>query len=88
MTLYATFEPTTQPTTNRLARLTDRERDVLRLIAEGRSNAGIAAQLYLAGKTVESICSQIFRKLDLEPSQEMNRRVLAVLILLRADWTR
>lgn len=88
MTLYATYELPTAPTTDRLARLTERERDVLRLIAEGRSNAGIAAELYLAGKTVESICSQIFRKLDLEPSQEMNRRVLAVLTLLRADWTR
>jgi DNA-binding NarL/FixJ family response regulator len=67
-----------------LERLTDRERDVLALMAEGRSNAGIAGQLHLSERTVEATCAQVFRKLDLEPSPEINRRVLAVLRMLRA----
>jgi DNA-binding NarL/FixJ family response regulator len=65
-------------------RLTDREREVLALMAEGRSNAGIAGQLHLSERTVEATCAQVFRKLDLEPSPEINRRVLAVLRMLRA----
>jgi DNA-binding NarL/FixJ family response regulator len=65
-------------------RLTDREREVLALMAEGRSNAGIAGQLHLSERTVEATCAQVFRKLDLEPSPEVNRRVLAVLRMLRA----
>jgi DNA-binding NarL/FixJ family response regulator len=65
-------------------RLTDREREVLSLMAEGRSNAGIAGQLHLSERTVEATCAQVFRKLDLEPSPEVNRRVLAVLRMLRA----
>ncbi len=64
-------------------RLTQRERDVLALMAEGRSNAGIAAQLFLSERTVEAATAQVFRKLDLEPSPDVNRRVLAVLTLLR-----
>ena len=69
----------------RLDRLSRRELEVLRLIARGLSNAAIAAELYLAGKTVETVCSSIFRKLDLHPSDHVNRRVLAVLTLLRED---
>ncbi len=66
-----------------LERLTDREHQVLGLVAEGRSNAGIAAHLGLSERTVEATCAQVFRKLDLEPSPDLNRRVLAVLALLR-----
>lgn len=69
----------------RLDRLSRRELEVLRLIARGFSNAAIAAELFLAGKTVETVCSSIFRKLDLHPSDHVNRRVLAVLVLLRED---
>ncbi len=53
-------------------------------MAEGRSNTGIARQLGLSDRSVEAISSQLFRKLDLEPSPNLNRRVLAVLRLLRA----
>jgi len=58
---------------------------VLGLVAEGRSNAGIARQLQIGERTVEAACAQIFQKLDLEPSPDANRRVLAVLALLRGD---
>ena len=68
---------------SRLAHLTQREREILTLMAEGRSNAGIASQLYLSERTVESISAQIFRKLHLEASPDTNRRVMAVLTLLR-----
>ena len=74
-----------QRTTNRLDRLTDRERDVLRLMAEGRSNLGIAQKLYLSQKTVEAHAAAIFTKLDLPVAADDNRRVLAVLTWLRAD---
>src|SRR6188768_301678 len=50
-----------------LDRLTGREREVLALMAEGRSNAGIAEQLGIAERTVEASCAQVFQKLDLEP---------------------
>jgi DNA-binding NarL/FixJ family response regulator len=63
--------------------LTPREREVLALMAEGRSNAGIADQLFLSERTVEATCAQVFRKLGLEASRDDNRRVLAVLALLR-----
>lgn len=65
-----------------LDRLTDRERQTLALMAEGRSNAGIATQLGVSERTVESTCAQVFRKLELEPDADANRRVLAVLLLL------
>lgn len=64
-------------------RLTAREREVLSLMAEGRSNAGIARKLEISERTVEATSSQIFQKLNLEPSPDENRRVLAVLELLR-----
>jgi DNA-binding NarL/FixJ family response regulator len=63
--------------------LTPRERQTLQLMAEGRSNAAIASSLGIGERTVESICAQLFRKLDLEPDPDVNRRVLAVLRLLR-----
>ena len=52
-------------------------------MAEGRSNAGIAHLLSISERTVESVSAQLFLKLDLEPSPNSNRRVLAVLALLR-----
>jgi len=64
-------------------RLTPREREVLSLMAEGRSNAGIARELRISERTVEAACGQIFQKFDLTQSPHENRRVLAVLELLR-----
>ena len=69
--------------TSKLARLTEREHEVLQLLAEGRSNSAIAARLFIAERTVESACASIFRKLELEHSTDVNRRVLAVVELLR-----
>jgi DNA-binding NarL/FixJ family response regulator len=67
-----------------LAELTEREREVLALVAEGRSNGAIAEALFLSRKTVDSHISQIFMKLDLRESAEDHRRVLAVLTFLRS----
>ena len=68
-----------------LADLTEREREVLGLIAEGLSNRGIAARLYITERTVEAHVKQIFAKLQLDASHpESHRRVLAVLTYLRA----
>jgi DNA-binding NarL/FixJ family response regulator len=67
----------------RLARLTQREYEILDQIAQGRSNSGIARVLGISDRTVEAACATVFRKLDLEPSPDTNRRVLAVLTLLR-----
>jgi DNA-binding NarL/FixJ family response regulator len=66
-----------------LAELTERERDVLGLMAEGRSNAAIAAQLFLSEKTIEGNVRRIFDKLKLVEAPDDNRRVLAVLAFLR-----
>jgi DNA-binding NarL/FixJ family response regulator len=66
-----------------LATLTDRERDVLALLAEGRSNAAIAQQLFTTGRTVETHVRHIFAKLGLLDSDSDHRRVLAVLAYLR-----
>jgi DNA-binding NarL/FixJ family response regulator len=66
-----------------LERLTDREREILALMAEGRSNSGIALTLRISERTVEASSAQVFRKLGLEQSPDLNRRVLAVLTLLR-----
>ncbi|THG32039.1 response regulator transcription factor [Naasia lichenicola] len=68
-----------------LRRLTDREREVLRLMAEGSSNLGIAGRLVLSPKTVESHVAAIMTKLRIESVREEHRRVLAVLRLLRAS---
>jgi DNA-binding NarL/FixJ family response regulator len=66
-----------------LARLTEREQDILELMAEGRSNAAICAKLYLSPKTVETHVGSIFAKLGLLPAADYHRRVLAVLTYLR-----
>src|SRR6266511_5448754 len=65
-----------------LAALTPREREVLQLMAEGRSNAGISAQLVVTEGAVEKHVSSIFTKLDLPPAENDHRRVLAVLRFL------
>jgi DNA-binding NarL/FixJ family response regulator len=65
-----------------VARLTDRERQVLALMAEGRSNSAIAERLVITEKAVSKHCTSIFAKLDLPPSDDDNRRVLAVLAYL------
>jgi DNA-binding NarL/FixJ family response regulator len=65
-----------------LDELTDRERAVLTLIAEGRSNRAIAKQLYLSPRAVERHVQGIFQKLGLAETEDDNRRVLAVLALL------
>jgi DNA-binding NarL/FixJ family response regulator len=62
-----------------LATLTARERQVLALMAEGRSNAAIAAALVVTGGVIEKHVASIFSKLGLPPSEADNRRVLAVL---------
>jgi DNA-binding NarL/FixJ family response regulator len=62
-----------------LATLTPREREVLALMAQGRSNAGIAADLRISGGSVEKHVASIFGKLGLPPYQGHNRRILAVL---------
>lgn len=69
-------------TQQRLAVLTPREREVLSLLAEGRSNRSIAERLALAVKTVEAQVATIFSKLGLEEHPDDNRRVLAVLAYL------
>jgi DNA-binding NarL/FixJ family response regulator len=70
--------------TEGLNTLTRRERDVLGLMAEGRSNAGISAALFISGGAVEKHVASIFGKLGLPPSEGDNRRVLAVLRYLGA----
>ena len=67
-----------------LGELTGRERDVLALVAEGRSNKGIGDRLYLSPKTVEAHVKHIFQKLGIDGSDDGHRRVLAVLAYLRA----
>ena len=68
-----------------LDELTAREREVLRLMAEGRSNRAISAQLFLTERTVESHVRSIFLKLGLQPATDDHRRVLAVLNYLRSN---
>ena len=67
-----------------LAELTPREREVLELMAEGRSNHAIASELVVTERAVEKHVTSIFSKLDLPPTVEDHRRVLAVLAYLRA----
>ena len=70
-----------------LDRLTPREREVLGLMAEGRSNYAIAEQLVITERAVEKHVTSIFSKLDLPPTAEAHRRVLAVLKYLEAPAT-
>jgi DNA-binding NarL/FixJ family response regulator len=69
---------------DRLADLTPREREVLALVAEGRSNASIAEQLVLTVGAVEKHVASILQKLRLPPSDDTHRRVLAVLAYLES----
>ena len=68
--------------TSSLDELTERERAVLSLVAEGRSNRAIAKQLFLSPRAVERHVQAVFQKLGLPDSEDDNRRVLAVLALL------
>ena len=68
-----------------LARLTPREREVLDLMAQGRSNAAIGQRLFLSESAVGKHTASIFAKLDLPPSDDDNRRVLAVLAYLNGS---
>lgn len=65
-----------------LQRLTDRQREVLALMAQGRSNASVARALHISEKAVVTHASNIYAALDLPPSEDDHRRVLAVLRLL------
>ena len=65
-----------------LGGLSPREREVLELMAEGRSNAAIAQRMVITERAVAKHTSSIFTKLDLQPSDDDNRRVLAVLAYL------
>ena len=67
-----------------IAALSVREREVLELMAQGRSNAAIAQRLYVSEKAVSKHSTSIFAKLGLEPSDDDNRRVLAVLAYLNS----
>ncbi len=69
---------------DRLMRLTDREREALGLIAEGRSNRAIAERLGITTKTLEGMSGTIFGKLGIDDDPDVNRRVLAVLLYLDA----
>jgi DNA-binding NarL/FixJ family response regulator len=64
--------------------LSEREREVLALMAEGRSNVAIAERLFVTEKTVEAHIASVFSKLELVPAADDHRRVLAVLTYLRA----
>ena len=65
--------------------LTSRERDVLSLMAQGHTNAGIARRLFLSQRTVETHIASLLAKLGIEPATHGHRRVLAVLAFLNAQ---
>lgn len=73
------------PAPGTLLRLTPREREVLALMARGRSNAGIAAELVLSDSAVAKHINAVFTKLDIPPHHAHNRRVLAILAYLHAE---
>jgi len=64
--------------------LSERERDVLGLVAEGLSNDAVGKRLFISERTVEAHVKQIFRKLRIDQEADTNRRVLAVLAFLRS----
>ena len=68
-----------------LAALTAREREVLQLMAEGRSNQGIAERLVVTERAVEKHVTSIFDKLELAPTSDDHRRVIAVVTFLKAS---
>ena len=70
-------------TASALGELTDRERDVLHQMAQGRTNAGIAGALHLSESSVEKYSGSIFAKLHLSDEPQVHRRVAAVLTYLR-----
>lgn len=70
---------------NPLDELTQREREVLAVMAEGRSNQAICQRLYLSPKTVEAYVRSVFTKLGLHQGADDNRRVLAVLAYLNSS---
>jgi DNA-binding NarL/FixJ family response regulator len=76
LTRHATGQP--------LSALTPREREVLTLMAEGRSNAAIAGRLFITEKAVSKHINNVFSNLGMPPSDDNNRRVLAVLTYLNA----
>jgi DNA-binding NarL/FixJ family response regulator len=67
-----------------LARLTDREREVLALMAEGLSNSGISTRMHIGVRTIETYTNAVFQKLDLHAAPDEHRRVRAVLAYLDA----
>lgn len=69
---------------NPLDALSEREREVLAVMAEGRSNQAICERLFLSPKTVEAYVHNVFAELDLHQAADANRRVLAVLTDLRS----
>jgi serine/threonine-protein kinase len=71
-----------------LSQLTEREREVLELMAEGHSNSGVCQRLFLSPKTVEGHVNNIFRKLDIGDAPTYHRRVVAVLTFLRTRAAR
>ncbi|WP_375479701.1 response regulator [uncultured Jatrophihabitans sp.] len=71
--------------TSPLDRLTDRERDVLRLMAQGLTNPAIGSALHLSASAIEKHVAAVFGKLDLPPETPVHRRVAAVLTFLRAQ---
>jgi DNA-binding NarL/FixJ family response regulator len=74
------------PSDSPVSRLTEREREVLGLMAEGRSNSAIAAALFVTDKAISKHTSNIFMKLDLDPDDDdSNRRVKAVIAYLQSS---
>jgi DNA-binding NarL/FixJ family response regulator len=82
-TIVARLVNRTRPA-SRIDELTGREREVLALMAEGRSNRGICERLFLSPKTVEAHVKHIFMKLGIDESADDHRRVLAVVAFLRS----
>ena len=80
--MNALIETNSRNESSVLDRLTDREREVLAEMAKGGSNAAIGEALYISARSVEKHINAIFTKLDLPPTDDLNRRVRAVLIYL------